>query len=192
MQVALRLVWCLVLLVTGGCASTPPLPDELPMLRLAPESFDGSVSLVQRLRFARLDGATVADQVIEAMLEIEPGEVRLAGFALGQRVLALSWNGHELHAGLHPRLPEGLDAGRVLRDVQFVYWPAAALSASLPSGWSLRDDGSQRTLLHAGRAVLIASYGGEPRLTGRAELENRIEGYRLMIESALQIGVSQP
>lgn len=187
MQIALRfLVWYLALLALCGCTSAPQQPAQLPLLSLSPASFNGSVSLVQRLMFSRLDGQTSPDQAIEAMLEIEPGEVRLAGFALGQRVLKLSWDGQELQAERHPRLPENIYVERVLRDVQFVYWPGAAINASLPPGWLLLDDGSRRTLLHAGQAVMTASYSGEPRWTAHVVLENRVEGYRLTIDSELQ------
>lgn len=177
-----------MLLMLGACTSTFMHPEraELPQPKLSPASFGGSASLAQRLTFERADGKV--GQPIEALLEIDSGEVLLAGFALGQRILTIGWNGHELKVERHSKLPGTVSAERVLRDVQYAYWPAASIRAVLPPAWSLDDEGGLRTLRHEGQSVLVIRFAGPSRLSGRVVLDNRLEGYRLYIESAEQSG----
>ena len=206
--------WGLILLfLLAGCASAPsqrattpgstPAPSAsvdhtnsarivLPLPRLTPQSFQGSADLLQRLVISRTDGKTVPEQLIEVMLQIDPAEVRLAGFALGQRVMLLDWDGHDLQVWRHPKLPEQVDAERVLRDVQFVYWPAGAVSSVLRPGWTLDDAGNVRLLSHDGRPVLRVTFRSTPRRTSHAELENYAEGYRIAIDSAEQSPGGRP
>jgi hypothetical protein len=175
-----------LLLFLGACTGVQrqPARAELPLPELSPASFNGTVSLTQRLSFERTGGQSGPSQVIEAMLEIDDSDVRLAGFALGQRILTLHWDGHALNSERHPQLPQTVDAGRVLRDVQYAYWPTAAIKSVLPQDWSLDDEAGVRTLRYRGKPMLLVHYSVEPRWQGRAELDNRLEGYRLTIESA--------
>ncbi len=175
-----------LLLFLGACSGVQKRPAqvELPRPELSPASFNGTVSLTQRLSFERTGSKPSPIQVIEAMLEIDGSDVRLAGFALGQRILTLHWDGHALTSERHPQLPQTVDAERVLRDVQYVYWPVAAIKAVLPQDWSLDEEVGMRTLRYRGKPMLLVHYNDELRWQGRAELDNRLEGYRLTIESA--------
>lgn len=182
-------------LLLVACAQTPPpapLP-QLPSLQLSPASFGASLSLAQRLTVQQLPDAAARrpapEHSLEAQLEIEPAELRLAAFALNQRVLTLRWDGRELQAQRHRMLPEEVDAARVLRDVQLVYWPLAAVAAALPAAWQVSDEEGRRSLRFEGRLQVQIDYAGTPRWQGVAELDNRREGYRLRIESA-QLGGS--
>ena len=184
-------VGCLV----AGCAQHPPAPPrlQLPPLQLSPASFGSSVSLVQRLVVRQLpdaarlrDGTEAAEQSMDAQVEIDPGSVRLAAFAMNQRVLLLQWNGRDLRVERHPMLPDAVDAAHVLRDVQLVYWPLAAVAAALPPGWAVSDDAARRSLSFEGQAQVLIDYSATPRWQGRAMLDNRREGYRLTIESSVQ------
>ncbi|QNM99009.1 DUF3261 domain-containing protein [Chitinimonas koreensis] len=169
----------------AGCAQQPQRPTlpDLPPLQLAPADFGGSLSLAQRLDFARLDGRPSGAQPIEALLEIDGESVRLAGFALGQRILTLAWDGRQLAVERHPRLPAEVDAARVLRDIELVYWPAERLRAALPAGWTLEDGADGRRLLADGVPVLTVSRTAAGA-AATVVLENRREGYRLTIESS--------
>jgi Protein of unknown function (DUF3261) len=183
-----RLTALAVITLLAACAQTPPLPRlQLPALQLTPASFGGSLALAQRLTVRQLPDTArrqlPAEQSLEAQVEIEPAELRLAAFALNQRVLMLSWDGRELQVQRHLMLPAEVDAARVLRDLQFVYWPLAAVVAALPAGWSVADLGPRRTLSFDGQVRMQVDYAGLPRWQGRAELDNRLEGYRLAIES---------
>ena len=125
---------------------------------------------------------------IDVLLELDPARIRLAGFVMNQRVLTLDYDGKTLHSQRHPLLPTEVDAAHVLRDVQLVYWPASALQAALPPGWTLDESERARVLRSRdGSAVVTIRYAaGAPRWIGTAELDNAAEHYRLRIESALQ------
>jgi hypothetical protein len=177
------------LLLAGlvACA-TPPRPppaapgEPLPELRLAPAALGATVSLSQRLVFAH-EADPGGPRSLEALLEVDPALLQLAGFAMGQRILTLRWNGATLDEERDPRLPAQFQSAPVLRDVQLVYWPADAVRAALPSGWTLEDGPGQRTLSKNGREWVTVRYNGEPRWEGRTQLTNLSEHYRLTIES---------
>lgn len=180
-----------LLIAACTAAPQPPSHTDLPLPKLAPSTFAGAVNLVQRLTITRLDGVTPPRQV-EALLEIDPLGLKLAGFALGQRVLMLEWDGRKIQIQRHPQLPEQVDATRILRDIQLAYWPVTALNAGLPSGWQVEEKMQTRVLTHDGHPQLRVRYSAAERWNGRVELENQAEGYRLVIESTLQAGGEAP
>ena len=178
----------LALVLGSGCATHPPLPaSQIPEPKLPPASFGGDVSLAQRLSFERVgDVRGTASRTLDVLLEIDSTTVRLAGIAMGQRILSLDWDGTTLTVQRHPLLPAQVDPARVLRDIQYAYWPTTSIENMLPAGWSLLDQPSQRTLLHDGRDVLRIDYDASPRWNGNMRLDNRLEGYRLNIQSTMQ------
>lgn len=175
------LVLLLTLLI--GCASIPGR-IQLPELKLSPADFAGSVSLSQRLTVSALPATSApVSKQLDAQLEIDPARVQLAGFALGQRVLTISWDGAVLTSQRHPMLPAEIKEQRVLRDIQLVYWPAAAIQAALPPGWSLNETAGSRSLLFHADPLIHITYQSSPRWAGQAELRNIPEHYRLIIDS---------
>ena len=176
----------LAALLLSACATAPAHAPQIPLLQLQPAAADRTVSLVQRLHFKKGDGTEVPGGSVDVLLEIDVASVHLAGFALGQRILTLTWNGQQLAAQRDPHLPAEADPVRILRDVELVYWPATAINAALPAGWIVSDDGQQRTLLHDGQVALTVRYTTLARWNGSAEIENPLEGYRLTIESKPQ------
>ncbi|WP_179958151.1 DUF3261 domain-containing protein [Chitinimonas arctica] len=187
-----RLILAGLCLWLAACAHRPAetalrLPDlRLPDLRLPPAAFGHSVGLAQRLTLTRPGKDNDAQQSLDVLLEIDPAKVKLAAFALNQRILTLDWDGTRLHSERHPRLPAEVDAERVLRDLQWALWPAEAIRAGLPAGWTLEDSAGQRVLRHAGQVQLRIGYSGTPRWQGKLELHNLLQGYRLGIESTEQ------
>ncbi len=185
---------CLIILVVAllvsGCAATPVVqPLQLPQPHLSPRAMGATLSLAQRLTVERApQGRPVATRSLDALLEVDANSLRLAAFALGRRVLTLSWDGNALTSERHPLLPAEIDAAYVLRDVQWMYAPTVSLRKVLPSGWQLEDSGNERVLSHGATPVLLIHYGSESRWTGRSRMENRLEGYSLTIESAQQTG----
>nr|WP_242588410.1 DUF3261 domain-containing protein [Corallococcus macrosporus] len=177
------------LLVAGlvACTSTPrPRPaapgEPLPELRLAPAAFGASVSLAQRLVFAH-EQDPGGPRSLEALMEVDPASLQLAGLAMGQRILTLRWDGTKLDEERDSRLPAQFDSALVLRDVQLVYWPADAVRAALPAGWTLEDGPGRRSLSKNGREWVTVRYDGVPRWEGRTQLTNLSEHYQLTIES---------
>lgn len=168
-------------------------PLRLPEFRLAPGAFGRSLSLNQRLTLEQLPELAAQTPVarqrsLDALLEIDAEGVRLAGFALGQRILTLTWDGTTLGGERHALLPKEVDAGHILRDIQLVYWPAETIRPALPVDWTLEDSGEQRILNYRGQMQVTVHYHAVPRWTGRAELDNRLERYRLLIESSPMAG----
>jgi hypothetical protein len=166
----------LLLVLLTGCSV------RLPDLQLPPAAFGSEISLNQRLSVSALPGTTVNMQ-LDAQLEIDPARVQLAGFALGQRILTLSWDGEAMTSQRHPLLPAEIDEKRILRDIQLVYWPAAAIQAALPPGWTITDAPDRRALLFNTQTMVEIIYQAGPRRAGQAEFLNKAEHYRLMIES---------
>ena len=180
-------------LVCSGCALTPATAPEVPVLHLAPSALGQNLNLVQRLTIKKLPDAARSslggsEHSLDVLLQIDQANLKLAAFALGQRVLTLSWDGHQLDSSRHPLLPVAVGAEEVLRDIQLVYWPPAAIRQALPADWTVADIGSTRTLSFQQQPEVVVSYSAVPAWTGRAELDNRAEGYRLVIESAVQDG----
>ncbi len=201
-----RLMWLMLAplmaaLMAGlaACAQGPAAPRLwLPELRLAPAALGASVSLTQRLTIMTLnplqtsalpDAAQLPQgpQTLDVLLEVDSSLVQLAGFALNQRVLTLSWDGAHLQEQRHALLPAAVDGAHVLRDIQLVYWPLAAISAALPMGWTLEESDQERVLAYQGQAQVRIRYRAQivnqARWNGRIELDNQLEHYRLNIES---------
>ena len=181
---------CVAALLVSACATPTAAPTlQLPQPRLTPQAMGVNLSVAQRLTVERAPAdRPIATRSLDTLLEIDTSSLRLAAFALGQRVLTLSWDGSTLTGERHPLLPAEVDAAYVLRDVQWMYAPVEALRQVLPSGWQLEDSGNQRILRHGEQLVLLIHYDAEPRWNGRSRMENRLEGYSLTIESAQQTG----
>src|SRR6476646_7254747 len=139
-----RLMALLALLLLGGCAATVTPQLQLPQPRLAPAAMRISASLEQRLTVERTPvGRPVATRSLDTLLEIDAMGLRMAAFALGQRVLTLAWDGRNLVSERHPLLPAEVDAAYVLRDIQWMYAPLQALQSVLPPGWQLQEVGNE-------------------------------------------------
>lgn len=167
-------------IAAGGCASLratggPPL--------LAPASLGEAASASQRLSISRLSGGDARALTLDAVVEVDAEALRLAGFLLGQRVLLLAWDGRQLEEVREPVVPAALRGEAVLRDLQLVYWPAAAIRDALPAGWRLEGDERHRRLLRGGR-VTFESERADAWPLGGATLVNHAAGYRIVIESA--------
>jgi hypothetical protein len=182
--IALALL-CLSLAACPRRQAPAPLA-ELPPLRLSPAALGHELSVQQKLHFRF--GAQQRE--LDALLEVDAAQVRLAVQALGQTGVSLRWDGTELVQQRASWLPEAVRGERVLDDLQFVLWPADAIRAALPAGWRLEErtgvesngleDANLRQLLHGDTVWLSAR-----RLDAqRVRLENFAERYSLEIESA--------
>ncbi|MFI8718229.1 DUF3261 domain-containing protein [Stenotrophomonas sp. NPDC077464] len=177
----------LVLLVSvllGACASTRmPAPlVQLPTLQLAPSALAEPLQLQQRLQF-RFGSH---ERELDALLEADGEQVRLAVQAMGQTGVRMVWDGRTLEQTRAPWLPPQVRGERVLDDLQFALWPADAIQAKLPEGWRLVEAGGARRLEQGGKAWLVL----EPLADGRLRLRNLAEGYELVIES-MDMGQAQ-
>ncbi len=147
-----------------------------PALRLPPSALPRPLSLQQRLTFVHGERR----ETVDAMVESDGAGTRLVIHAQSQVALRLDWDGKDLMQQRAPWLPAALDGERVLTDLQLVYWPLAAISAALPQGWTLAEEGGRRVLRKGDGVVATVEYP-QPR---RARLEQRALGYTLDIESS--------
>lgn len=161
-----------------ACAGHPPRATfgDLPTLRLSPASLGRELALQQRLEVT----AHGKSQTLDALLEVDRQELRLGVQALGQSALTLRWDGKSLQQQRADWLPPALSGDRVLFDLQLVYWPADAIRAALPNGWSLQESAGQRHLLQSGAEVLSVSYPADDH----AVLYQSRDGYVLDITSS--------
>ena len=161
-----------------GCADAPSQPARLG-LRLAPVTLGTSLSLQQHLRIERPGRIDELD----AALEVDAERLDMVGIALGQRILALHYDGSSLQSWRHPLVPEQLRGEDVLEDLQLTLWPIEVIEKALPAGWSIAENGRRRTLRLLDQPVMVIDYSGEPRWSGKIELTNLRYQYRLTIQS---------
>ena len=163
-------------LLLAACATRPVAPAvELPALRLAPAALGHELAVQQRLVFRF--GTQVRE--LDALLEVDAAEVRLAVQAMGRTGVRLQWDGQSLMEQRAAWLPDAVRSERVLDDVQFSLWPADAVRAVLPAGWELHEAGDVRELRRDGRAWLVRERTSATTL----QVRNRTDGYDLTIES---------
>lgn len=171
---------CLGLL---SCATVPPKPatstGTAPSFRLLPSALGAQIAVQQRLTVSHQGRRQQAD----ALLEIDERALRLVLLAGPKRLLTLAWDGHELKMQREPALPESLQGERFVDDIQLAYWPAEALRAALPQGWTLHDGDRHRSLRYAGASVIEIRYDTATRWLGHIVIDRPGAGYRLSIDS---------
>lgn len=161
-----------------GCASAPtPTANEpdSPLLRLAPASLGRTLALRQQLTVA----ARGQTHRLDVILEADADSVRLALMNLGQTVARLEWDGQKLTESRASWWPAAVKGERILSDLQLVLWPAPAISAALPGGWTLDASDKERVLRRQDTVVATVNYTSATH----AELVNLRDGYRLSIDS---------
>ncbi|PTT90100.1 DUF3261 domain-containing protein [Pelomonas sp. HMWF004] len=173
----------LLMLALAGCANAPPAPVGLPLLRLPLSALGGArYALSQRLSVTRLDRLDTPPQRVDVQLQLDATGLLLAGFAFGQRVLLMQWDGKALNVQRHAMLPAEVDTDRMLRDLCLTFWPVEAVRAALPEGWAWVEAASGQVLQQGAQARLVVQ-----RLSANiVEIVNMAEGYRLLIESQPQ------
>lgn len=167
----------------AACSTVPPMAapaDAAPLLRLAPAALGRTLALQQQLTVSAREQTHRLDVILEA----DADAVRLALMNLGQTVARLEWDGVKLNETRASWWPAAIKSERILSDLQLVLWPAAAISAALPEGWSLDSSAAQRVLRQRGEVVITVSY----TTPTHADLAHLRDGYRLGIESRSLLG----
>jgi hypothetical protein len=162
----------MVALALAACATAPA---TTPLLRLHPAALERPLALQQQLT---VQVAGRSDR-IEVLLEADARSVRLALVSLGQTGARLEWDGRELTQTQAAWWPKAVSGERVLSDLQLVLWPAAAVRAALPAGWSLEANDKERVLRHGAETVVSISYPS----ASLTELVHGRDGYRIRIDS---------
>lgn len=175
MRAGLILLFALV-----GCVTVPrPVPEPEFGLRLAPAALGRELALSQRVTVIRGEQRKSFD----AQLEVDSSSVRIAAVAMGQTIATLSWDGKELAQNVSVHVPPAVTASRILSDVQLAWWPADAIRAGLPAGFSLADSEGARVVTQHGAAFASVAYEGTAPAFRHVVLTHQRFGYVLDIES---------
>ncbi len=175
--------FCLLIAVMSafGCAGngrrdsgTRTDPGEL---RLAPADLGRELALQQQLIFT----FGKSRYTLDALLEVDALEVRLAVQSFGRPVLRLHWDGVGLQQRRFEGMPTALRGESVLSDLQLTYWPVSVIRAALPDDWSLRERNGVRRLYRGGREIVRIEYLSLQRI----EIVRLASGSRLTILSSV-------
>jgi uncharacterized protein YbdZ (MbtH family) len=101
-------------------------------------------------------------------------------------VLTLRYDGVKLEETRNPMLPRDVRGTDILTDVQLALWPADAVRAALPAGWTLTDSDTQRTFSKDALEIVTISYDAVPHWTSLVTMRNLRYDYRLVIRSAAE------
>lgn len=186
-----------VFVALAGCASPrrAAAPDVLaesatpssamPLLRLAPAALGRPLALQQQLSVRGPDGT---QRHLQALLEADAGELRIALTSMGQVLARIRWNGAQLDVQRSRHWPDQVMPERILSDLQLALWPVAQIAAALPPDWQLlaSADGTRR-LLQAGIARIEVRAPGP----GVTQIDYLQEGWQLRIET-LALPQGQP
>jgi hypothetical protein len=188
-RIAARWHWLAILTVAlaqAGCAGLLPLADRVRapelLLRLAPSALGHDLALRQHLQ-VEFGGRMIE---FDALLEADASELNLALLVFERPLARLRWDGLNLLAERQPGWPAAVSAERILSDLGLLLWPAAAVAAALPPGWTLSADANQRELRWQGQPVERVSF----RSPRQVLIEHPGDGYRMTIDSVdlLQAG----
>lgn len=169
------------LLLTVACHRPDSGDPNRLLLQLSPSSFLQTISLQQNVQVEQ--GGQTVD--FDAVLEVSPTAVTLVGLAYNQRVFTLRYDGRKLQETRSRMLPREVQAADVLSDLQLALWPAEAVRAALPAGWTLSDSTGHRELAERDSVRTSITFDSMPRWAGTITLHNWQYDYRLVIRSAV-------
>lgn len=169
----------------SACAGLRPGPQApVFLLRLPPAALGRELLLTQRMEIRTPAGARAFD----VALEVDADAVRLAVMQWGQVMARMSWDGRELTQSMVPGWPRQVSAEGVLSDLQLVWWPAEAVRAALPPGWTLQDNAQGRVLREGDDTVSTLRRLAPDRI----ELTQHRQGYTVLVSSQDAAQADQP
>lgn len=175
---ALIILWCLTLAACSpgwrSVHTQQPRP-QAPALMLSPASLGRTLALQQQWRFTRKDG----QDTLDALLEIDHDELRLAVLKAGQLLLRLRWDGKQLQQWRAEQLPASLQGERILSDLQLTLWPLDVINAALPQGWRAAEHQGTRQLRHNDELITTIRYPS----TDQVAIQQHHAGFSLSITS---------
>lgn len=169
--------------LAAGCASPGAAPERTApaaataLLRLPPAALQRELKLQQHITVEfTVQGRTERRELL-TLLEADAARTRLAAIGSGQVLARLDWDGTTLQVARAPWAPAELQPERILSDLQLALWPAAAIRAALPAGWSLEATPALRQLRQGSEAVAEIRF---PDAATTLFVQHR-DGYRLTI-----------
>ena len=167
-------------------AAVPAQPAAMPLLRLTPAALGRSLALQQQLSVRGPDGG---ERHLQALLEADAHEVRIALTSMGQVLARMRWDGVQLDVQRSRYWPQQVAPERILSDLQLALWPAEQIAQALPPSWQLLAlaDGSRRLL--QGEVVRVEVRAAAQGVT---EIDYLQEGWTLRIATAPLPGPEAP
>ncbi|NUT14233.1 MAG: DUF3261 domain-containing protein [Cupriavidus sp.] len=186
MNLALLSALALTAALVAGCASPGAAPERTTavasataLLRLPPASLQRELKLQQHITVEFTVQGRTEHRELLALLEADAARTRLAAVSGGQVLARLDWDGTTLRVSRSPWAPAELQPERILSDLQLALWPAAAIRAALPPGWSLDASPALRQLRQDDEAVAEIRFP-DPATTLFVQ---RRDGYSLTIRN---------
>lgn len=179
----------LAAVILGACAHTPRLTEAMPPLSpLSPDSFGGSVNLVQSARI-QIGGGTTE---LLMVAEIDDRRIVITGLLPnGTRIFTLEYDGENLSSegGFDPGAV--IQADYMLADFQLALWPLALLQehyaahgecfASGACRLVETNSGLRREITVDGHPEATVTYSALPRTSGTLVIDHRSRGYTIEI-----------
>ena len=152
------------------------LSGGLPLLKMAPATL--GIQTVEQRSTITWPGE---QKTLEMVLDIHAGTLTVIGMSFGVRLFSFDYDGEKI-VETQP-LPGGLSAARIVNDMMLAYAPLDALSAALPTGWTVHEEpGIRQVFLDKTLNISIHYVEGLP-WQGRVILDNHALSYQLTLDS---------
>lgn len=177
--------WWVMMAVSwlAGCSLIPSSPKTAPEFPLLPPaSYGGSARFQQTLFLAH--GAD--EHSLQCVVDINDKKLTVRAYsALGQRLFVVEQDGRELQTEVSAMGPKNLPARTIVNDLQFAFWPLAALQSSMrETAWRVEEPRSGLRRLHYGDLLYAELHEGKATENiRRLWLSNLLYGYTLDITS---------
>ena len=176
-RLALTVQMVLAMLLSGCSLLSSNLSSKLSSKLLAPELLSPA-SFGQNLQASQQLEVMIGEDQRQLLIAfaVDDQQLRVTGLtANGQRLLSISYDGHQTHSQYDQLLPEVLDPDVVLAQLQQAYWPLAALQANYAEPWRIVETGQQRQLWYEQTPVLRVDY------LNHMASEALVEGHRISL-----------
>ncbi|PTU31404.1 hypothetical protein CJD38_08660 [Stenotrophobium rhamnosiphilum] len=169
---------------TLGSSATPP-GNSAPLQPLSAASLGQTRSAVQVVRAA----FGKQEVTMQFAVDVSPERMRVIALnALGLRLFSISAENGKTTVERAPGVPEQVQPEQILRDIQFCYWPIAALQAGMKgTPWEVTEPfAGTRRLKRDGRLIAEVHYAqsGKDLWRGHLWLSNFEYGYSLAVDPA--------
>ena len=169
-----QLLMLLLALSLNACSLLRPAEPRL----LAPATLQQQLQLNQTLS-SNFDGQ---QQQILTVVKITHDHLLLLGLsAEGQRLFSLDYDGNTLQQNSLPAVADKLDAERILRLLQLMYWPLDTLQSAYGNDYRILEQGKQRDLMHHDSKIITISYSETIRWQGSATITYHQQPLQLII-----------
>ncbi len=185
----LSAAWLLSALLLGGCSifttSPPPAASAIAVPPLPAATLGQTRSAVQVVRAA----FGKQEATMQCAVDVAPQRMQvLALNAMGLRLFGITVENGKTTIERAPGVPEQIQPEQILRDIQFCYWPLAALQAGYQgTPWEVTEPfAGTRRLKRDGRLIAEVHYSrpGTDPWRSRLWLANYEYGYSLAVDPA--------